>query len=44
MLDPIILKIKNFFGQSILLQLCMEPEYHLTPEEAVELLEYINSL
>lgn len=44
MLDSVILKIKDFFDQSILLQLCMEPEYHLTPEETIKLLEYINSL
>ena len=44
MLDSVILKIKDFYDQSILLQLCMEPEYHLTPEETIKLLEYINSL
>ena len=44
MLDSVTLKVKNLFDQSILLQLCMEPEYHLTPEETIELLEYINSL
>ena len=44
MLDSVLLKIKDFFDQSILLQLCMEPEYHRTPEETIKLLEYINSL
>lgn len=44
MLDSVILKIKNLFDQSILQQLCMEPEYLLTPKETIELLEYINSL
>lgn len=43
MLDSVILKIKDLFAQSILLQLCMEPEYHLTPEETVELLAYIDT-
>ena len=44
MLDCVILKLKNLFSQSILLQLCMEPEYNLTPEETVELLDYIDTI
>ena len=43
MLDSAILKLKNLFFQSILLQLCMEPEYHLTPEETADLLDYIDT-
>lgn len=35
MLDSVILKLKNLFSKSILLQLCMEPEYDLTPEQTV---------
>lgn len=43
MLDSVILKLKNLFSQSILLQLCMEPAYDLTPEKTVELLNYIDA-